>query len=276
MNSYHFISTKEISRVDWKTIAVERLKVRRIEWEDGAEDISSDDGPIAFIQASPDKGDFRFRYDVYLREPAPTLSKRAEVDFYSWLTHRFDCEILTSEEGPDPYLFVHVTPRHVRTVGVKPEPYDNDDELYIDGPWPLVFGAFSTEVPLDQAEEAVLQSSLNPVLGEYQLSWMKVDDMRNDFTNARTRIDALRDFRFHYFIQPSGNSAWYSQDERSELLIRVMKEFHSKSNRTVCVFPSNATNVQNIPGGSDSESFCILLGGRGEEKIIYKPRRARW
>jgi hypothetical protein len=42
------------------------------------------------------------------------------------------------------------------------------------------------------------------------------------------------------------------------------------------VFPVNGTVVENIPGGSDRESHCLVMHRGITEKVIYKKRRDSW
>ncbi len=83
-------------------------------------------------------------------------------------------------------------------------------------------------------------------------------------------------FDNHYEIVPVGKNSWLDKNEKSELFVDLMLDFRNQTNRDLCVFPSNYSEVKNIEGGSDSEEYCLVITKEKLEKIVYKQRRESW
>jgi sRNA-binding regulator protein Hfq len=96
------------------------------------------------------------------------------------------------------------------------------------------------------------------------------------FKSAQKYFSSLKNFNHCYFLSPTDKSTWYSKEEKSKLMIKCLYHFHVETKVPVCAFPVNHGKIENIPDGSDSEEFCILLMDETQQEIIYKERRKGW
>jgi hypothetical protein len=83
-------------------------------------------------------------------------------------------------------------------------------------------------------------------------------------------------FEHHYGIVPLGKNEWLSKDDKSELFVALMTEFHLQTGYSLCLFPRNYSEIKTIEGGSDSEEYCLILSENKMEKVVYKQRRVSW
>ena len=190
-----------------------------------------------------------------------------------WLARTEHVNILLADEGLNPYVFIHIDPGgNASSVGVVTEPYNARDELTIDDYYNDAFGGFAMESLMSDADMEVLNTLVRKTVSAFEITYAASE--ATSFSQYKDGFDRLGKFVHHYFVRPLGKQEWLSKDEKAELFSAMMMVFGEK--RKVCFFPPNATVVENIPGGSDSESFCVCLDGEIPSKIIYKPRRATW
>ncbi len=276
MNSIYFYSISKIKDADLIAVFCPMEPVKKVnETADfyalEGEEFNPDN--FLYVELTETGGQFKYHYRIFL--PAHLIPfLREKVNLLIDLAKRSAIDLLTDDEGINPYTFIHITgDGNAFAVGVIADDYNERDELTIEAFYPNSPGSFATAQSLRETD-----------LNELQIRWsefLSISGFRKIgpefyFESFRSQFSVLEKFSHYYVIIPKDDSLWMSKEERSQLLVEIMLRFAEQSGMDVCLFPANATTVENIPGGSDSEHSCIVVMNGLTERIIFKPRRKSW
>jgi hypothetical protein len=276
MRSIYFYSTGKIKDADLIEVFCPMEPFKKVnETPDfyALEDEEFNPDNFLYVELTDTGGQFKHHYRIFL--PAHLIPFwREKVNLLIDLAKRSEFDLLTDDEGVNPYMFIHITADgNAFAVGVIADDFNERDELTIEAFYPNSPGSFATAQPLRETE-----------LDELQIRWsefLSISGFRKIgpefyFESFRGQFPLLEKFNNYYVILPQDDSRWMSKGERSQLLVEVMLRFAEQSGVDVCLFPANSTTVENIPGGSDSEYSCIVVVNGLTERIIFKPRRKSW
>jgi hypothetical protein len=276
VNSIYFTTQKELAESALLSVITKLGPAKQIVWLDTVNTENVGDKDTIFAAKKIGNGQHRYRYEIFLRDYTTSLSLREKVDWLKYLATTLQIEVLTPDEEVDPYTYILIDKDKTYPVEVNPDLFNENDELTISGAYHSSLGGFATEKILTQSEEkAFLQELCKPVplceLVQYEPGLLP-----HDFNLNKKNFPQLQLYDHLYLIIQSGNGEWLSKDEKSKQLTDVLTLFHTKTKVNVCLFPPNSVTVENIPGGSDSEAFCICIDKNGMRKIIYKVRKTSW
>jgi hypothetical protein len=231
---------------------------------------------VLYVERQTGAGQFKFGYDVqFLTEKV--LTQREKVGVLQRLAKQFSVPSLVPTDDIDPYTFISIEDDgFVSSVGVETEPFDQKNEVTIDGPFNFSFGVFALQEALTNSEEMFLTELFKAFIANFDIVPIGKDLFNPDFRNYKNTSIPLRGYNYYYMIAPYGKNAWYSKEEKSNLLVEQMTTFSRESKKDVCLFTADSTTIENIPGGSDHESACLNITSTGIERIVYKARRKSW
>lgn len=274
----YFDSSREISGIELKRFCRGALHARLVEFDGQDPKLfsNSTSQTEVYIITRTEAGQFCYHCELYVKNQPRERTKREWVDLLGWLAKETGTGILVSDEGINPYGYIHIEPDgQASPVGIDVEA-DRRNELSLGEIYNYPLGGFCTETILTELETAVLDELISRVIPSYEFAMHEVEKMNNDFTHHKDRFPQIKNYRYHYFITPRGKAKWHSNDEKSTLLVDMMNAFFDRTKKNICLFPANSVTYRNIPGGSDHEAFCINLNELGMEKIVYKECRKHW
>lgn len=217
-------------------------------------------------------GDFPFHYEAWYSNIIK--NKRMEVDLVQRTTELAQTEILIPDEDLDPYKFIHCVPsRQPISISVDMEAYDQEDQLTIDEPCEEFWGTFALEFTPDDQQQSELLEHLPPS-AKFRVYDASV--FSSYFREAQESEPLLKNFNWFAGLIPRVGYPWHSKDEKSIVMKQRFEELSALLKMNLCLFPTNGESIQNIPGGSDSERFCVLFRPGEVKTIVYKKRRASW
>lgn len=276
MASIHFHSPRALTKNELLDALKGPVPVAQVHFSQDEEGGSWATPRDAGALRKPRAGQFNYDYDLYWQTKT-VFTLRDEVTLLQQIARHLSVDLLTSDEGPDPYVFIHIEPDGTTsTIGVVPPAYDNENELIIEGVYNTSLGGFALTEQLSEEDDKTIVALLAGYSASPVISGIPFDLVNPDFKAGQQRDDRLKPFLYHYFVKPQGKTTWYSRQEKSGILTQALTTFHVKTGKDVCLFTADSVSVRNIPGGSDSEATCVLLCGGGTEQLIYKQRRSSW
>lgn len=271
----YFNTTQRLDKALFESFLHENFKSNEFIWVTNFYEFIIDneiDRQKTYISLETSTEGFKFHYSVFdSYNLDQTLRERIEI--LKNLAQKLSIEILSTDDEVNPWSWVLIEPNgQTSTIQTK-----NDDVLVIEEFYNFPFGDFKTVDKLSQLQIEQLKALIENLYLEIEIDYSTDGPIINgDFNKVKDSFENLKDFENHYEIRPVGKTQWFDKEEKSEQFISIMKEFRKLSNKDLCIFPRNFSNVQNIEGGSDSEEYCILLTISGQEKIIYKQTRKTW
>jgi hypothetical protein len=229
------------------------------------------DRNTVYISHQSGNAGFRNLYCIYADTDEIPIKKRVEL--LKELAAISKIELITGDDEIAPFSMVLISPDKVAcTVDCGME-----DDLDPVGYYNFSLGSFCCKMPLSEKEMSLLHALLCIIFKEFSINVSNEGPVVNgEFENAKKRIKQLNQFDYHYEISPEEKTDWLDREEKSTRFTALMQEFQKAVQKELCLFPPNFIEVKNIPGGSDSEEYCLLLGNMGMEKIVYKQRREKW
>jgi hypothetical protein len=278
MDRINFHSAREVSEEQLCHAMQHITDVTRVQWMENPYDYNGELlAGVLYVERQNGTGQFKFGYEVQFLTEKKTLTIREKITALQRLANQFSVPTLVPTEGVDPYTFISIeSDGSTSSVGVEPVPYDEKNEVTIEGPYNFSFGGFALQEPLTNSDELFLIELFKGLMANFDIVSIGADLFNPDFRNYKNTSIPLRSYNYYYMIVPYGRNEWYSNEEKSRLLVEQMTAFSRESKKDVCLFPANSTTVENIPGGSDHESMCLNITTAGMEKIIYKHRRKSW
>jgi hypothetical protein len=231
-----------------------------------------------YIEHRVTSGQFDAWFEAYLKEEKFNDIKE-RVDFLKGLSSKYNLEILTSDEDLNPYSFILIKPdKTCCTIVVDYDSYDEKKEMNFGQYRNAFFGTIALENKIDENE---LKKSLSNIFSDYY------DDLIFEYYNQDFFMKSLKEKTFlgklfknnyphHYILKTEGKQNWYSVRQRVDIFKEGIKELAKKSDLEICLFPADYSKIENIPGGSDSEEYCLQYLKGLEKQTIYKKRRKSW
>lgn len=277
MNTIWFAMQKEINEEILLLHVNTLTPVRRLIWLDSNETYDSGDKEIIFGERKTGKGQFKNHYQLFFREYRGAISLRTKIDWLKQLALLHETDLLIPDEEIDPSIFILVDSYgNASSVEVDVSLYDENNELRISGICQTSFGGFATESILNDKQENTLLKELKKLIPKCKIVSYEPGLLPYDFNKNKKDFPSIQFYNHLYLITQTGDIEWRSKDEKSQTLLDLMHLFYTQTRINVCLFLPNSVTIENIPGGSDSEAFCVLITNRGTEKIIYKPRKKYW
>lgn len=229
-----------------------------------------------YIEHRVTSGQFDAWYEAYLKDDKfNDIENR--IDFLKGLSSKYNLEILTSDEDFNPYSFILINPdKPCCTIDVDYDSYDEKEEMNFGQYWNANFGTIALEKKIDD-----LEKRLSNIFSEYY------DELSLEYYNQDFYLKSLKEGTFlrkllkknyphHFIVKPIGKQNWYSVKQKVEIFTEGIKKLAKNSDFEICLFPADYSKVENIPGGSDSEEYCLQYFNGFEKRTIYKKRRKSW
>jgi hypothetical protein len=231
-----------------------------------------------YIEHRVTSGQFDAWYEAYLQiDKFNDIENR--VDFLKGLSSKYNLEVLTSDEDFNPYSFILIKPdKSCCTIDVDYDSYNDKEEMNFGQYWNANFGTIALENKIDVND---LKKRLSDLFGEYY------DELRLEYYNQDFYLKSLKEGAFlkklfkinyphHFIVKPVGKQNWYSVKQKVDIFTEGIKKLAKNSDFEICLFPADYSKVENIPGGSDTEEYCIQYFNGFEKRTIYKKRRKSW
>ncbi len=283
MTNIYFDVSSKLRPDDFVQYCVEQINIKSSEFVviENFIDYCSDNeinSEKIFIEHRVTSGQFDACYETYLKdEEFNDIENR--VDFLKGLSSRYNSEILTSDEDCNPYSFILIKPdKTCYTIDVDYDSYDEKEEMNFGQYWNAFFGTIALENKIDENE---LKISLSSIFSEYYDD-LSLEYYNQDFflksLNGKTFLGKLfkNNYPHHYIVKPEGKQNWYSVRQKVDIFKEGIKELAKQTDLEICLFPADYSKVENIPGGSDSEEYCLQYLQGIEKRTIYKKRRKSW
>ena len=231
-----------------------------------------------YIEHKVTSGQFDAWYEAYLDDEKFNDIER-RVDFLKGLSSKYNLEILTSDEDFNPYSFILIKPdKSCCTINVDYDSYNDREEMNFGQYWNAFFGTIAIKKKVDENE---LNIKLSSIFGHYYDN-IKLEYYYQDFflksLSEKSFLGKLfkNNYPHHFIIKLDGKQNWYSVSQKVDIFAEGIKKLAKNSDFEICLFPADYSKVENIPGGSDSEEYCLQYFNGFEKRTIYKKRRKSW
>jgi hypothetical protein len=269
-----FDSDQEIEKAVLENFLNQTVNLRNFYWTNDFYTFVIDneiDATQTYISLQTSEVGFRFHYAVFSHQTAG-FSIKKRIDILKKLSAKTSISLLSTDDELNPWARVLIEPE-----GLASTVETDDDSLCIVDYYNHPFGDFRTREELTGFELDALKQTMAKTYPNISINYALDGPVINgSFNEARHRFNQLAMFEHHYGIVPLGKNEWLSKDDKSELFVALMTEFHLQTGYSLCLFPRNYSEIKTIEGGSDSEEYCLILSENKMEKVVYKQRRVSW
>lgn len=268
----YFNTTQALNKILFESFFHDHFKSNEFIWATNSGEFIIEnkiDKQKTYVLLDTSDEGFKFHYTVFDScNLGQTL--REQIEILKNLAQKLSIQILSTDDEINPWSMVLIEPNgQTSTIVTK-----DADVLVIDNFYNFSFGDFRTKTNLTVSELNVLKKIVEKIYPNIDINHGYDGPVLNgDFNKVKNNFDQLKLFDNHYEVVPVGKNTWIDMNEKSEIFVNFMLEFHKQIDKDLCVFPRNYSEVKNIKGGSCSEEFCLIVTNGNIEKIVYKQRR---